>query len=194
MLYICLAFSNCWILFYMPHVSPRGRNKPSENKMQPYKDHHHHHLYEMTRCWLRGPGHTANPPSLCLPCTTLITAPCSRSPFLPHLLSPNARGRAAEQRNTWARPTDSCPGLMLSNPQRHWHDSCSQKNSWMINDGNLTTLILLSTHICLMMYEPHRSSENYKRLERTFSVTSFPERWGNWGSETLADFPEAILS
>lgn len=32
MLYICLAFSNCWILFYMPHVSPRGRTNPVKIK------------------------------------------------------------------------------------------------------------------------------------------------------------------
>lgn len=59
----------------------KRENKPSENKMQPYKDHHHHHLYEMTRCWLRGPGHTANPPSL------RLLAQLSSQPHVPVPLS-----------------------------------------------------------------------------------------------------------
>lgn len=136
------------------HVSPRGRSKPSENKMQPSRQR----PSSSPRLWndpLLAQGARAHSkPTLPrrLPCTALMTTPCSCSPFPPHLLAPEARGRAGEQRNTWARPTDSCPGLMQSDPQRHWHYSCSQNSSWMINDRDLTTLILLSTPICLMMY------------------------------------------
>lgn len=79
-------FSNC--VEFSSAMPPRGRNKPSENKMQSHRERnniddegedHHHHLYKMTRWCLREPGHTASPS--CLPCTAPITAPGSRPPF-----------------------------------------------------------------------------------------------------------------
>lgn len=52
---------------------------------------------------------------------------------------------------------------------------------WMT--GNLTILIFLSPHSCLMMSKSPRSSGNYKRLEKPLKC-NFTERWGNWGPET----------
>lgn len=52
-------------------------------------------------------------------------------PFLTCLLSPMARGSPVT--DTWAWSSHSCTRLMLSAPQRHCHENCSQ-NSWMIND------------------------------------------------------------
>lgn len=39
----------------------------------------------------------------------------------------------------------------------------------------------LAHSVCLLRNESHRSSESYRRLERTVSVASSIEWWGNWG-------------
>lgn len=112
-------FSNC--VEFSSAMPPRGRNKPSENKMQSYRERnniddegedHHHHLYKMTRWCLREPGHTASPS--CLPCTAPITAPGSRPPLLTCPLS-SARGSRGVNTGVWS--TGSCSALLLSTPK-----------------------------------------------------------------------------
>lgn len=129
-------------------------------------------------------------PTLSAPCTTPIKAPCSRSQFPD--LPPFS--------HYWGQPSNShlgmvicCPGLMLSTPQRHSSSELlsEELHKWMINDRNLTTLTLPSTYLCLItsLTEVLR----IMRLEKTLMIISSIKNWGNWGSETLADFPEAIL-
>lgn len=91
------------------------------------QDHHHHRLYEMTRCWLREPARTANPRSLGLPCTTPITAlfpfPFPAPPPLPTPRAGQQGSRAGEHLGVaWSHVVKSPKALTLQAALRRTHE------------------------------------------------------------------------
>lgn len=136
----------------MPHFKPRGRNKPSENKKPSYRERNNiddgctDHC-ELTRWRLRETWHTENLPCLCL--AQLLSQPYAPAPnFLTWLLSPITRGSPVMDTWAWSSAVlDSCCQLPKGTGIRA---TLRRTHEWMINDRNLTTLILLSTYLCLI--------------------------------------------
>lgn len=155
----------------MPHFKPRGKNKPSENKKQSYRERnniddvckdHCHHLYELTRWRLRETWHTENLP--CLRLAQLPSQPHAPVPnFLTCLLSLITGDSPVTDTWAWSSAVlDSCCQL----PRRTGIRAALRRtHEWMINDKNLTTLILLSTYLCLItsLTEVLRITRDWRR-------------------------------
>lgn len=88
--------------------------------------------------------------------------PAPVPPFLTCLLSPMARGSPVT--DTWAWSSHSCTGLMVSAPQRHCHENCSQKNSWMIKNRK-SNYSYSSVHSFLSNHE--QVSQKFWELQET---------------------------